>query len=323
MKKLRLYLMAAVLCLSLSFTGCSGYSPIEPSDKDITVVGHVEDKEVYLDQLRFAAYTCREQLIAEYGEDIFKGDDAQKYLDMLRDMVYSSITADYATLLLCEESYFGLGETAVLERVDQKLNELVDALGGMSKYKRYLKENHLTDRLIRFSTEISLLQSELFYVYRDDISIIENDDEKLYDIIKKEFIKVRHVFVPHSDAQLMDTVTSELESGGNISDLITKYGKDPDMMSEGIFIIKGYMSERYEASAFDLEIGEMSGVVEDANGLYVIERLDVAPTDVMLKFDYLKQLYQTYTFYSMIDQKQTELEFVPNDAGTEFIKNPF
>lgn len=323
MKKLRLYLMAAVLCLSLSFTGCSGYSPIEPSDKDITVVGHVEGKEVYLDQLRFAAYTCREQLIAEYGEDIFKGDDAQKYLDMLRDMVYSSITADYATLLLCEESYFGLGETAVLERVDQKLNELVDELGGMSKYKRYLKENHLTDRLIRFSTEISLLQSELFYVYRDDISIIENDDEKLYDIIKKEFIKVRHVFVPHSDAQLMDTVTSELESGGNISDLITKYGKDPDMTSEGIFIIKGYMSERYEASAFDLEIGEMSGVVEDANGLYVIERLDVAPTDVMLKFDYLKQLYQTYTFYSMIDQKQTELEFVPNDAGTEFIKNPF
>ena len=70
-------------------------------------------------------------------------------------------------------------------------------------------------------------------------------------------------------------------------------------------------------------MGEISDVVEDENGVYLIERLELLPTDIMLNFNRLKDLYQTYTFYSMIDQKQAELEFIPNDVGVSFLNDPF
>ena len=323
MKRSPLAAICVLFAVCLMFSGCSEYKQIEPEADDLRTVGTIGDKEVYFDQLRFAVYTCRDAMISTYGEGIFDGEDAPLYLEMLRKQVLASITADYATLALCEEYGIGLGEPTVLESVDGKLASLVEELGSMRKYKKYLKENHLTDRTLRFSTEISILQNELFYVYVDDLGIIENDDDKLYDLIKKEFIKVRHVFIPHSESDAMQTVTADLADGASFASLIEKYGSDGEMSADGIFILKGYMSEEYESVAFGLDVGEISDVVEDENGVYLIERLELIPTDIMLNFNRLKDLYQTYTFYSMIDQKQAELEFIPNDVGVSFLNDPF
>ena len=130
-------LICIILLLSLLLCSCSEYKHIEPSEQDLQTVGYVGDKAVCLDELRFAAYTCYEQMVSQYGESVFKGEESEKYFDMLCDKVYSSITADYAVLLLCEEALIGLGESEVLERVDQKMQSLVDELGGMGKYKKY------------------------------------------------------------------------------------------------------------------------------------------------------------------------------------------
>ena len=43
----------------------------------------------------------------------------------------------------------------------------------------------------------------------------------------------------------------------------------------------------------------------------------------MLKFDYLKELYQAYAFYAILDEKQATLTFVPNEAGEAYMNAPF
>lgn len=323
MKKRLICIVALLLISSLLLCSCSTYKQLEPDADDLTVVGQVNGKDVYLDELRFAAFTCRDQLVATYGEDIFKGDDAQKYFDMLCDMVYSNITSDYATLLLCEESLISLGEVAIVERVDAKMQELVDELGGMSKYKKYLKENHLTDRLLRFSTEISLLQNELLYVYIDDLYLIENDDDKVYEIIKDEFIVVRHVFVSRENHANIVAASSELSAGADFMTVMQKYNEDKGSTATGEFILKGYMTPSYEQAAFALGVGERSDIIEDGNGYYIIERLEMQVSSIMLQFDHLKQMYQTYTFYSMLDKKQEALSFIPNQQAEDFMKNTF
>ncbi len=321
MKKL-LSLLTLLLCLLLCLLGCTKYKKLEPDADSSTVVGTVAGKNVYLDELKLAYKTCREQLISAYGEGIFEGAEAERYSEMLREQVASSITADYAVLLLCEEAGISLGEPIIVERVDEKLQALVDELGSMNKYKKYLKENCLTDRLLRFSTEISLLQNELLYVYRDDISLIENNDEEIYEIIKDEFIVVRHIFIPHSESDVMSLVTEALlDTDRDFASLMAEYNRDPDITDKGMFILRGYMSDEYEAAAFDLRVGERSEVVSDSKGLYIIERLKMNTSEIMFNFDYLKELYQTYTFYSIIDQKQETLEFVPNTAGLEYIQS--
>ncbi len=309
--------ICCIICLSLLFAGCTKYKQLEPDDGDLTVVGQVEGIDVYLDELRFAIYTCKAQMVDAYGEDIFTGAEAERYRAMLKDMVYANITANYAVILLCEEVGIGMGESAVVEKVDEQMQALVDELGSLGKYKKYLKENNLTDRLLRTSSELSIMKNELMYVYIDNIALIEDDDTKLFDIIEDEFIKVRHVFLPHSEADTMAEVTSALSGGTDMGTLIEQYGRDSDMTASGKFILHGYMSEEYEEAAFKLKTGQISEVVSDSLGVYVIEKLEMTTIDIMIDFNNLKELYQTYTFYDIIDQKQAELTFVPNQAAEE------
>lgn len=322
-RRLLTFVLAFLLCCTL--VSCS-YKPIEPTDDDLTVVGMVGNKPVYMEELRFVTNTYRELLVARYGEGIFEGEDKEYYLDLLREQVYKNITADYAVIALCEESYIYMNTPAILDRVDSRMNETVEEIGGMREYKKFLKENALTDHMLRRSVEISLMESELLYVYVDDILIIEDNDEAIYELIKKEFILIRHIFIPHTDENARSTIEDlqrKLNSGASFNQLLEAYGKDEDMTSEGLFILDGYMTDDYEKIAFELKVGERSGIVEDEHGYYLIERLEMSPSSIMLKLDYLKELYQTYTFYSIIDQKQATLTFVPNEAGINYMADPF
>lgn len=323
----RIICIFTLFCLSISLIGCADYKQIEPTDEDLTVVGHVNGREVYLEELRFVTYTYHGIMTARYGEDIFEGADKEKYLSMLRELVYKNITYGYAVIELCEDVGISLGENAIVQKVDLTLSNMVkNELGSFSKYKKYLRKNHLTDHFLRFSTEISLLENELMYVYVDDLLLIENDDEKIYDIIKDEFIVVRHVFIPHTAENAKQTIDSVLErckNGADMSSLISEYDQDPDMTDSGIFILDGYMTDEYEKIAFSLDVGQISEVVTDDNGYYVIERMEMSPSAIMLDFDNLKKTYQTYTFYSMIDEKQASLTFVPNDSGIDYMFDPF
>lgn len=313
----------AVLISSLS--SCA-YRPIEPSAEETSVVGSVGEHEVYLDELRFVAYTYRELMTSRYGEGIFEGADKQKYLDMLREQVYANITANYATLELCEEAMIKLGEQRIGERVDEYMTEFVSELGGMSKYKRYLKENHATDHFIRFSIEVELLRNELMYVYIDDLSLIESDDERIMEIIEDDFIVVQHVFVSHSTEGAKDKIESaaaRLEAGEEFTAVMKDLGEDTEMTEDGLFILEGYMTDDYEDVAFDLGVGEVSGVVTDELGYYLIKRIKMQTPAIWLNFQHLKNLYQTYTFYSMIDERQEALTFSPNETGESFMRDPF
>lgn len=326
-KDLKVKLLLALLSLALltSLTSCSAkYTPIEPTEEDMTVVGQVGGKDVYLDELRFITESNKKALEGKYGEGIFSGEDSERYLEELREAVFANITANYATLQLCDEAYIRLGEQVVIDRVDSTLADIVDELGGMKKYKEYLKENHLTDHFLRFNIEVSLLENELFYVYVDDLGIIESDDDAVFEIIEDEFIVVRHIFVSVSTENAEEKIQkakSALDGGADFGAVMQEYNEDSDTTANGIYILKGYMNEKYEETAFSLNIGKRSDIVSDESGYYIIERLEMDSMQVLLKLDALKELYQQYTFIAILDEKQKSLEFIPNEAGLAYINS--
>ena len=64
-KNLKAKLLLALLSVALlmHLTSCSEkYSPIEPTDEDMTVVGQVGGKDVYLDELRFITESNKKAL---------------------------------------------------------------------------------------------------------------------------------------------------------------------------------------------------------------------------------------------------------------------
>ena len=314
-------LLICVLAISLLFTSCSDLKPIESSEEDLRVVGYVDEFEVLYEELRFAVLTYKQMLINTYGENIFDDPElAPKYEAMLKESVYENITSNYALLLLCKEVGIERNDEVLASAVQKKLEEQVEALGGVRKYKKFLKENNMTDSFFRFNLLVDIMQNELFYVYTYDLELIEPDDEEIYDIIESEFIRTQHIYIAKDNGNsydenraLISEIYDKLKSGSDFLSLVEQYTSDGSFDENGFYIPMGYMSETYDAAAFALSVGEFTEIIEDEAGFYIIKRFELDPVYLLMNFNDLKDRYQSYAFLSIINETQKELEFKPSE----------
>ncbi len=319
-------ILSSALCVLLCvlifvFSACSTSKPIESSEEELRVVGTVGEFEVLYEELRFLVLTYKEMLIDTYGEDVLSDPEtASKYEAEIRDYVYKNITANYAVLKMCREVGIESDEEALSNAVQKDIEDTIKSLGGRRKYKAFLKESFMTDNFFRFNVRIDKMRNELFYVYTDDLGLIETENEKIYDIITRDFIKTQHIYISKSNGKsydenlaLINELYSRLNNGEDFFSLAESFGEDDELTSDGFYITKGYMSDTYEDIAFSLGKNQISGVIEDNGGFYIIKRFELDNLYVMMNFDTLSDRYQQYTFIEMIDDTQKELEFIPND----------
>ena len=73
------------------------------------------------------------------------------------------------------------------------------------------------------------------------------------------------------------------------------------------------MSDTYDSAAFELSVGEFTEIIEDEAGFYIIKRLDIDPVYLLMNFNDLKDVYQSYAFLNIINEAQKELEFKPSE----------
>lgn len=300
---------------ALFLLSCQSVEPIESSDEEKRVVGVIGGYEVRFEELRFAAHSYISSLVEKYGEGVLSEPDIEK---RVRERVYAGMTYNYAILKMCEEARIDVNNELILEAVQSDIEQISDELGGFSDYREYLSENMLTDSLMRFNAKVDIIKNELFYVYTQDVGLIETDDEKIYDIISDEFIVTQHIFIPKGDGAYgkAEMALSELKSGADFLAVAKKYNKDDTQTSDGEYIVAGYMSDAYEYDAFMLDVGEYSDIVEDESGYLIIKRIEQNPMYVMINFSTLKDRYQQYKFLELIEEVQKELKFTPNEYGS-------
>lgn len=314
-------LLLCLLSLCMILCACSRLEPIESTDEELAVVGTVDEFEVLYEEFRFAVLTYRQMLTETYGDDIFENPElAPKYEEMLRESVYENITSNYAILVLCKEMGIEQGDEILADAVQEKLEEQVEALGGVRQYKKFLKENNMTDSFFRFNLLVDLMQNELFYVYTYDLELIEVDDEAIYDAISSEFIRTQHIYVSKDNGNsyeenkaLISEAYDSLVDGADFLTVAKKYGDDTSVDDNGFYIPQGYMSDAYDEAAFDLSVGEYTEILEDESGFYIIKRLELDPVYLLMNFNTLKERYQSYAFLSIVNEMQRSLEFKPSE----------
>ena len=322
-----------VVCLIIGYILHSCYGPSNPlksTDQDLTVVGYVDEFEVLYEELRFAVLTYKQILIDTYGDDIFEDPDlAPKYKEMLKESVYDNITANYAVLALCKEVGIERDDSILLDAVQKKLDERIEELGGKYEYKKFLRENHMTDSFFRFNILVDIMQNELFYVYTDDLEVIAVDDDDIYDAILREFVRTQHIYISKDNSksysenkELISEAYDRLNSGEDFMTLAAEYGEDTALTDNGFYIPVGYMGDEYDDAAFNLSVGEYSNIIEDDSGFYIIKRLELNTVYILMNFDALKDRYQSYAFLDIIDSMQKELEFKPSEyfAGLDILE---
>lgn len=322
----RMFAMIAALCLlCASMTACAKVRPIKSSAEEMTPVGTVAGHEVLYEELRYLTLKYREAMAATYGETIWDtAESREQYRAELEKAVFDNITSNYAVLALCDEVQIKHTEKVIEEAVQQQVQATVDELGGKKIYREQMAAEYLTDHLYRFILAVSICESELLYVYTDDLGLIERDESKIYDMIMGgDFARTLHIYIENNEGDSVEenralaaSIRAEIDQGTSFHTLIGRHSEDFYMTTtHGYYFTRGEMIREYEDAAFALQIGEISDVLETSSGFYIIQRLEPQADYVMSHLSELIDQYQYAMLYSMIDAKQAELSIALNEFG--------
>ncbi len=320
-----LAVITALCMLCASLTACGKAKPIKGTQEELTPVGTVAGHEVLYEELRYLTLKYREAMAMTYGETIWDTEAGrEQYRVELEKAVYDNITSNYAVLALCDEVQIKHTEEAIEKAVQEYVQTTVDEMGGMKAYKEQMQAEFLTDHFFRFSLAVSFCETELLYVYTDDLGLIESDESKIYDMIMGgDFVRTLHIYIENNAGEdvaenraLANSILKDLENGTSFNTLIGRHSEDFYMTTtNGYYFTRGEMIKEYEDAAFALEIDEISGVVETSSGFYIIQRLAPQTEYVMSNLSALIDQYQYAMLYNMIDAKQAELSIELNEFG--------
>ena len=317
-----LALLLAFLFIMPTFLACKS-QPIKAGKRALATVGTVGEFEVPYEELYFFANNYKQSFGDKYG------DAAKDHSDELREAVYKDIVANYAVLTLAKEAGLSTDSEEVQEEVQSRLDSYIeeDFDGKRSKYKKYLKEQGITDNYIRFSIAVDIVYSQLVSEYLKT-GAINSDEQYVKNAIKEEFVRTWHIMIPNEDGNaanydLAKEALDKINAGTSMFEMIgSKYNKDFMLTTtDGYYFTKGIMDESYEKAAYDLEVGEISGIVESTaqidgeqiNCYYIIQRLELEDAYITANFETLRSTYLTSCVYEKVETLQSSLSFAPNE----------
>ena len=217
--------MAGVMLLSiLSFVSCTGdvttLLEVTPTEEESRVVGKVGAYDVYYDELRYITLMYKEQLEAKYGKDTFKNEETAKAHEAeLRELVYGSITANYAVLALAEQNGIGLDDPYVRDYRNLKMEEIASDIKALlisindAKKNEDKKENEEETTEEETSEETAPVTEEQYVPSYDEINAEYRKQ------LKNNYLTDRYVrFLYSVDACVQKLVIKYEEDGKLLTD---------------------------------------------------------------------------------------------------------
>ena len=108
--------------------------------------------------------------------------------------------------------------------------------------------------------------------------------------------------------------------GASMDSLIgSKYNDDVTTSYYGSYFTRGEMDKAYEDAAFALKVGEVSGIVETADGFYIIERCEKNEGYMEENFDVLADQVTYALVNDMVRARQNELKIELNEYGQSLV----
>lgn len=315
----------ALVLLTASLAACGASTdPAEPDET--TVIGFVDGREVYYDELYF--------LVNRYMESAKEafGDNKEALGGELDRLFRENVRSSYAILALCEEHGLTFREKDWKNQVDEAImTYLADYFENDDELlAEELEEIGLSERYFRYLLATELLYGQLLYVYPEQ-GLVNTDESALLKTINEEFIHVYHLAIfndegDDKEANLakMREARQRLAAGETMYHLIKNgYSEDfSDVSASGEYITKGTMDASYEKAAFSLAIGQTSDIVE-ATGVnnqdqtvscyYIIQRDAMDASYVEEHYNELVNEYYGSVVAADLAQVEEGLSFEPNE----------
>lgn len=275
----------------------------------------VGEYTVNYDLYRYFYLNYRDELRASHTDA--NGNIHTAALDAdIRSRIAEAVCGLYGTVSLADD----YGITPSDGDVRAAAVEYVDAIKAYHKENKLdfngeLADNYMTEEIFVFLMSLDSLEDKLFAALVSDGGAIEDNDEKLLEILAgDDFVRAKQIFIENDKGEtveenraIAEEALAAYRDGVSFDTLIGRYSEDLAMPADGYYFTHMEMIEAFENAAFALQDGEVSPVVESEDGFHILLRLPKDAAYLQENFEDLKSQYQTSAFYRMIDARSASL----------------
>lgn len=240
---------------------------------DSNIVMTVGDKSITEAMLRYYLLNYAKQ----YG-----GDDKKLW----EDQAIESIKKYIAIEVLCDRLGVVMGDEQK-EHLDYLIAYTVDMYNGKedTSYEEALSDLYLTDALNRSMMGSGIRANMLYSEYITEGGIMWGaTDDDIVSYISENYVRIKHILISTADLddaqkaearKRAEKVHEQAVTGTSFEELITQYSEDSMDVGTGYYFTRGEKVQELEDKAFELDVGEISDIVESAYGYHIVKKYEL------------------------------------------------
>ena len=174
------------------------------------------------------------------------------------------------------------------DRIDKRVNEMTEQMGGREAFEARLAEHGMTEDALRKNIEqgckVDLLVEK---VCEEAVEPTEKEMMEHFEANKEQYIQperasAQHILIkPASDSDddrvvaesKIEELRAQIADGANFADLATAHSECPSGKQAGGslgWFGRGMMVPEFDNAVFSMEVGELSEIIETQFGYHVI-----------------------------------------------------
>ena len=190
------------------------------------------------------------------------------------------------------------------ENVKSTKQQVISSYGGDSAYKKFLKENNITDRFIQLMCESTVYYEKLADRVAKEEPVSEEELLKYFEDNKKalseEYRKAKHILILTQDnsgkalseeeqaskKELAESLFDRIAQGEDFDALMKEYSEDPGLSTnpDGYVFGSGEMVPEFEQATDSVSAGEVT-MCKSVYGYHIIKRLPIEYGDIADKVE--------------------------------------
>lgn len=283
----RILILMVIGALVLPLIGCSGEKG-EDGSADGSMSGGalvvtVNGREVYEGEIEQESARIRTQL---------SGRVPMEQLESMGEVIQQQAVNNMINRVLlgqaADRARVEIPEKDVMERAEQ----VKSGFGSEEVFKEQLEGSGLTEAGFQQEVELALRIETLLDQQTTDVQGVDESEVRdfygtnIERFKKPEQVQASHILIPHEEADgepekaakrsKIDSLLAEIRGGADFAQLASEHSSCPSKARGGDlgFFGSGQMVKEFEETAFGLDIGQVSGIVETQFGYHIIKLTD-------------------------------------------------
>lgn len=299
-KKLLIFLLF-VNIISLTISGCG-------NSQEEGAVAKVNDDIITQEEFDENFEITKNVYQRQLGEDSLSQEisDGNTYEDVLKNNLLETLITEK----IIAEKLDEMGMMITDEEVDEAIDKYyISQLGGEEQYKEYLENNGFTEEYFRNELKRGLIYEEHRANFFDGKELSEEELKEYFYRNKDSFIKVKASHILVKTKEEGNEVLERLEEEDFHSLVASEsLGEDPAFQGGDLgYFTKGSLLDEYkeiENSAFNLEVGKISGLIKTELGYHILLLEDRKDTFEGLKEDIIPALKEEKYVERVLDLRE-------------------